>query len=65
MKIFKWDDESGDLGVCFPDDLVERLGIHEGDDVELTEGSGGQLIISVTPAKTGARTTLVLTKKIS
>lgn len=63
MRIFKWDDGSGDLGVCLPDELVERLGLQEGDDVEVTEGSGGQLIISVTPAQAGAQTTILLTKK--
>jgi len=63
LKIFKWDDDSGDLGVCFPVKLVERLCLQEGDDVEVTEGSGGQIIISVTPAKTGAQTTIVLTKQ--
>ena len=46
MKIFKWDDNSGDLGVCLPDDLVKRLGIQEGDEVEVTADASGALLIA-------------------
>ncbi len=46
MKIFKWDDNSGDLGVCLPDDLVERLGLKEGDEVEVTADASGALLIA-------------------
>ena len=46
MKIFKWDDQSGDLGVCLPDELVKHLDLREGDEVELIEASNGQLIIA-------------------
>lgn len=32
MKVFKWDD---DLAVVLPQDLIDRLGLKEGDEINI------------------------------
>ncbi|QFI77206.1 AbrB/MazE/SpoVT family DNA-binding domain-containing protein [Bradyrhizobium betae] len=34
MKVFKWDD---DLAVELPQELVDRLSLKEGDEIEIVE----------------------------
>ena len=45
MKVIKFDDKSGDLGLLRPDDIVANLGLKEGDNVELIEGPNGTVIV--------------------
>lgn len=43
MKVFKWDD---DLAVVLPQELIDQLGLKEGDDIEVVAADG-----STTPAE--------------
>ena len=46
MKVIKFDDKSGELGLLIPDDIVANLGLKEGDNVELINGPNGTVIVS-------------------
>ena len=45
MKVIRFDDQTGELGLLVPDDIVAEIGLKEGDNVELVEGPKGTLII--------------------
>ncbi|MCK1361187.1 AbrB/MazE/SpoVT family DNA-binding domain-containing protein [Bradyrhizobium sp. 199] len=44
MKVFKWDD---DLAVVLPQELIDRLALKEGDEIEIV-GTGGSATVAET-----------------
>ncbi|AWL98671.2 AbrB/MazE/SpoVT family DNA-binding domain-containing protein [Bradyrhizobium amphicarpaeae] len=42
MKVFKWND---DLGVVLTQELIDKLGLKEGDDIEITLFGGSGIAV--------------------
>ncbi|MGT2503304.1 AbrB/MazE/SpoVT family DNA-binding domain-containing protein [Bradyrhizobium guangxiense] len=50
MKVFKWDD---DLAVVLPQELIDRLAVKEGDDIEIVATKGNAATAGIRDAGDG------------
>jgi antitoxin MazE len=53
MKVLKWDD---DLAVLLPDELVEKMGLSEGDELNIVEVFEGTVVVEKVDKGTKFRT---------